>query len=986
MTAPPKLIELVENFDYNRAEYTATTYNEDSARNDFIDPFFECLGWDVNNIDGKNEAWRDVLREHSIKSGPTREAPDYLFKIGKTNVFIVEAKKPAVSIDKDRKSALQARTYGWNMKLGIAVLTNFREFAAYDCRQRPKKTDKAGAARILYYTHHDYVKKWDELHRIFARQSVERGELDRFIESEKKRGTLEVDQAFLQEIEEFRKILASNIALRNPTLSQRELNFAVQVTIDRIIFLRICEDRGIEPPARIMALLNRKNIYKGLFKIFEDADDRYNSGLFHFTEEKGRASKPDTVTSRINIDDEKLKKIIKALYENEYDFSLIPVEILGQIYERFLGNVIYLTPGHQAKVQEKPEVKKAGGVYYTPSYIVDYIVENTVGKLLENKTPNQVAKIKILDPACGSGSFLLGAFQKLMEWHLEYYSKNPGKNQKKIFPVIGGGHRLFTAEKKRILLNNIYGVDIDPQAVEVTKLSLLLKILEGESEESINKQLKLFQERALPDLGDNIKCGNSLIGPDFYSGKPIDMFDQEELYKINAFDWKQEFNEVFKGKSPGFDAVIGNPPYVRQEGLGDNKDYFSRKYDAYHGMADLYTYFIEQAMNLLTENGHFGYIVSNKWMRANYGKPLRKWLKQQDVIKIVDFGDLPVFQNATTYPCLLFMTKGKAKKEMNSCKVKTLDFTALAEYVDENQYTISIESLNSEGWSMARPAEHRLIEKIKAAGTPLGEYVGNKVFYGIKTGLNEAFVIGPETRERLISEDPKSAEVIKPFLTGKDIKRYKPPDPNKFLILIPRGWTLANCGKKNPWNFFSETYPSLAKHLKQFKQKAEKRYDKGDFWWELRACEYYGEFEKPKIILPDISTRGNFTMDMSNCYTVNTSYIIPVEDPSLLGILNSKLITFFYSNLTSSIRGNYYRFIYQYIIKIPVAGKNKEIGKKAKQMLDLHDRLSKSNTPHEQDLIKRQIDATDKEIDSLVYELYGLTEEEIRIVEEGVKG
>src|SRR5207249_2066215 len=235
-----------------------------------------------------------------------------------------------------------------------------------------------------------------------------------------------------------------------------------------------------------------------------------------------------------------------------------PADILGQVYEQFLGKVIRLTAGHHAKVDDKPEVKKAGGVFYTPTYIVEYIVQNTVGKLLEGKAPRQAAKLRILDPACGSGSFLLGAYEHLLNWHLDFYTKtDPARWAKGSRPALvqtSGGWRLTIAERKRILLDNIYGVDIDAQAVETTKLSLLLKVLEGETQQSLQPVLRMFQERALPDLGDNIKCGNSLIGPDFYQQQQMTLLDEEERYRINVFDWQKEFPQVF-GRKPSADEL-----------------------------------------------------------------------------------------------------------------------------------------------------------------------------------------------------------------------------------------------------------------------------------------------------------------------------------------------------------------------------------------------------------------------------------------------
>jgi len=543
---------LVERFERNLDAYRSGKYKEEQLRLEFINPFFQTLGWDVDNEQGYAEAYKEVIHEDSIRIGGATKAPDYCFRIGGTRKFFVEAKKPSVDIKENIHPAYQLRRYAWSAKLPLSILTDFEEFAVYDCRIKPAKTDKASVARILYIDYKEYLKRWDEIASIFSKDAVLKGSFDKYVESTKlKRGTAEVDDAFLAEIEQWRDELARNIALRNPKLSTRQLNFAVQKTIDRIIFLRICEDRGIEGYGQLQALLNGTNVYQRLTQLFRDADDRYNSGLFHFKKEKSREEPPDDLTLNLTIDNDKLKRIIKDIYypDSPYEFSVLPADILGQVYEQFLGKVIRLTKAHYAKVEEKPEVRKAGGVYYTPTYIVDYIVSNTVGKLCKGKTPAQVAKLRILDPACGSGSFLLGAYQYLLDWHRDYYIEDgPEKHRKQLYQVTEREWRLSTEERKRILTNNIYGVDIDLQAVEVTKLSLLLKVLEGESKETLKRQLAIFHQRALPDLGSNIKCGNSLIGSDFYANRQTGMFDDEEQYRINAFDWETEFPEIIRGE------------------------------------------------------------------------------------------------------------------------------------------------------------------------------------------------------------------------------------------------------------------------------------------------------------------------------------------------------------------------------------------------------------------------------------------------------
>ena len=680
----------------------------------------------------------------------------------------------------------------------MSILTNFEEFAVYDCRIRPQKNDEAVTGRIMILDYTQYLDRWDELFDLFSPEAIRRGSLEKLVASKKiKKGTAEVDAAFLAEIESWRDVLARNIALRNPGISTRDLNFAVQRTIDRIVFLRICEDRGIEPYGNLQGLTNGDGVYARLGEWFRRADQRYNSGLFCFDGERNRGEPPDNMTLGLKIDDKPLRDIVRSLYfpDSPYEFSVLPAEILGQVYEQFLGKVIRLTSGGQAKVEEKPEVRKAGGVYYTPAYIVDYIVRNTVGNLLSpplrdplggcpgegrgegGMTPKEAAKLRVLDPACGSGSFLIGAYQFLLDWHRSrYLEDDPERSARGRNPVlyrgVGGQWKLTTAERKRILLSSIFGVDIDPQAVEVTKLSLLLKVLEGESEETISNQLRLFHERALPDLADNIKCGNSLVGPDYYNGHQLNMLDEEERYRINVFDWQAEFPAVFK--AGGFDAVIGNPPYVRQESLSDFKEYFSRHYEAFDGIADLYTYFMENGLRLLRDRGLFSIIVSSSFLRTTYGAPLRSTLKKHAaVLRIVDFGGLPVFANAKdTYVCIPLLKKGAEQPPVEVAKIPSLDMESLSDYVAAHRFAIPPEHLSTEAWSLKSDEEARVFAKVLKAGTPLGKYVERRMFYGIKTGLNEAFELSPDERTALVKRSPRTAALIKRFLGGQDIKRY----------------------------------------------------------------------------------------------------------------------------------------------------------------------------------------------------------------------
>lgn len=1049
MSAPAAILELVARFERNLEAYRSGQYNETQLRREFLDPFFKALGWDIDNEQGLAEAYKDVIHEDQIRVEGATKAPDYCFRVGGTRKFFVEAKKPSVSVKDEPAPAFQLRRYAWTAKFPLNLLSDFEEFAVYDGRFKPHLNDPAATARIFYCTFRDYAEKWDWIASIFSRDALLKGGYDQFAESTKaKRGMAEFDEDFLITIEGWRLDLARNLALRNPKMNQRELNFAVQRIIDRIIFLRICEARGIEEYGRLQALVNGERVYPRLAQLFEAADDRYNSGLFHFKPEPGRQEPPDELTLSLGVDDKLLRDLVRGLYyPTPYAFEQISADILGQIYEQFLGKVIRLTEGHQAKVDDKPEVKKAGGVYYTPAYVVDYIVRQTVGKLVEDKAPKQVAVLRILDPACGSGSFLIGAYQFLLDWHRDWYTAHdPAKWAKGSRPAVvqtSKGWVLTIAERKRILLNNIFGVDIDAQAVEVTKLSLLLKVLEGETGQTLQTIFRLFRERALPDLGDNIKCGNSLIGPDFYQQTQLSLLGDEERYRINVFDWQAEFPRVFRRPEssgelretaaaspldytvpgvplhgsyakasyrttkrpkampppepewePGFDVVIGNPPYVRQESLSQFKDYLERHYEAFDGVADLYAYFMEKGVKLLRNGGLFSIIVSSSFLRATYGEPLRRTLKKHAaVLRIVDFGGLPVFANAKdTYVCIPLLAKGAKQGRVEVSKVTSLKNLKLAEHVAANRFRIPHERLSPEAWSLKSDTEAAVFDKVMKAGQPLGEYVRRKFFRGVTSGLNDAFIIDTATKRRLIAKDKRSAELIHPLLGGEDIRRYIFRETGQWLIFTRRGVDISN-------------YPAIRDHLAQWKEDLAPKRDKnakrgrkpGRYeWYEIQDdVAYYGVFDRPKIIFPDICKGPRFTVDRTGLYLANTAYCLGTDDLYLLGVLNSRLFWFAISNLSIpfGIRaGEYrYRLIYQYMEKVPIRvldfsdpadkAAHDQMVELVEQMLDLNQKLAGARTPQEQTALTRQIAATDTQIDRLVYDLYGLTADEIKIVE-----
>jgi len=1009
------LEQLIDRFHHD-PQRRKPSYNETEVRVQYINPLFRLLGWDMANVHGRGE----VRHEDKITIGNKAKAPDYGFYLDGRRRFFVEAKKPSVNLDQNHDPAYQLRRYAWTAKLPLSILTDFEEFAVYDTRVRPGHSDNPKVARLRYWNYADYGDKWDEIAAIFSREAVLAGSLDEYAaKAGGKKGVAPVDAEFLKEIERWRELLARNIALRNPGLDERDLNFAVQQTIDRLLFLRIAEDRGIEPYGRLRDLTKGGEIYTSLFTIFNQADARYNSGLFHFQPEKGRDT-PDRLTPGLNIDDKALKDIIRNLYEpvSPYEFSVFPADILGQVYEQFLGKVIRLT-GKSAKVEDKPEVKKAGGVYYTPTYIVDYIVRQTVGKLLEGHTPDPTgpaSRLRILDPACGSGSFLLGAYDYLLDWHLRGYLAAPSKwskgRGKTLYQTAGGDYHLTLAERKRILLDNLYGVDIDPQAVEVTKLSLLLKVLE-ETPDALSGQLSLLPERVLPDLGDNIKCGNSLIGPDFYDGQAT-LFDMGERMRVNAFDWNREFRGIMN--AGGFDAVIGNPPYVRSVNIKESDPVLWKFYaNGFRSTSsrewDIYLIFVEKGISLLKPSGKLGYILPNKFLNSKVGATLRSILSEgRYTEQILHFGAFQVFQGATTYTCLLFLNNsGVERTETDRYigpvarpgKTCPLPEESPSEWVHSD---ISTAEMADSTWEI--PASiGGVLEKIRSF-TPLDQLA--EVFQGTGTRADKVFCVevrGIESDYLRIYSQEQEAEFqlepiyLKPVLRGRNINRYHLAAENLQLIVpyLHKNGKYELISQYKLFKFAPRTLDYLRANKTRLDERENGRF-KGTGYYCFGRPQNMHRFEVPeKIVLPDIAIRGACYLDNDQRWLLDTAYAIvlmpgtSIDIRYLLGILNSPLLTYFLKETGTPLRGGYFRMKTAYLNPFPIrtidftnpadTARHDRMVALVQAMLDLHKQHAAELNPHKKSMLQHQIDATDRQIDRLVYDLYGLTAEEIAIVE-----
>lgn len=659
------------------------------------------------------------------------------------------------------------------------------------------------------------------------------------------------------------------------------------------------------------------------------------------------------ITPKLKVDNKVIKTIIDELYYPlcNFEFSVMPVEILGNAYEQFLGKVIRITPARSVKIEEKPEVRKAGGVYYTPQYIVDYIVKNTVGKLVKGKTPKEISALKIVDPACGSGSFLLGAFEFLLNYHINWYHQNGYATKKgKDNPFTPQG-TLTTHEKKRILINNIFGVDIDANAVEVTKLSLLLKCMEGETEASIQQQLTMFHERVLPDLDNNIKDGNSLIDTDFYDSQ-IDLGYER---KIKPFSWKKAFANVFK--QGGFDAVIGNPPYVLiTDDLFEKKviDYLN-KFSVAQYKVDLYHLFFEKGLGILKRHGLLGFITPSTWMTQQFTDKLRKFILEKSIIQTVYHFDFKVFDQADVFTEVIILENDRAVSptQISFCIANSKnDFqnpTSFTEsqlsFKSDPSYSINVRVLSSEGkLALKIINRNKKLEELARASLGCQAY-------------NSSKHTKSQIENRVFHSDKKLSNEYLQELAGNDVGRYQ----------VER--TKGQWIKYGPWLHDYRTMDWLTgPRLLVREITAKTPYKIPAAYTEETYCNY-------KTIL-----------------NVNPSANTKFSMKYLCGVLNSKLLSFLFSHTSNKIEADSFpRISVGDLKKLPLKDINlknpidlkihDEIIKHVDLLLGLNKQLATKQLPASAEQIKTRIAHSEERIDQLVYDLYELTPEEIKIVE-----
>ncbi len=994
------LKELIEKYESERDNCLRPSYNETQLRNDFIDPLLKCFGWDVDNSKGKTHFLRDVLQEEyiEVEDSNTKKNPDYTLRINGTRKLFVEVKKPSVNINNSSKAAFQIRRYGWNANLGISILTNFEDLIIYDCRFKPNPTDNEHVARVKIFHYSDYLSALDEINQMLSYDSAHSGLLDNLFSTYERRGET-FDDYFLSQIEDWRQRLAISAVNSNEDLESQDVNFLIQRLLNRIVFLRICEDRTIEKFETLKSITN----YIELKALFEQSDRKFNSGLFDFIE--------DTLSKEVGIDSDTLISIFNELYYplSPNDFSVVDPAILSQIYERFLGSRVLIDDNRQLSIVMEPEVSASNGVVPTPKLIVEQIVKDTLTPLVSDKSFEGLKNLKIADICCGSGTFLISAYDFLLEKYLESISNEKICDNNIVYLTDDSTYVLTLKGKRIILESNIFGVDINPYAKEVSEFSLLLKLLEGENEATVNDFLNQYDERLLPSLSNNIKCGNSLVDSNFYKFIPEALDDDEVLFRLNPFDWETEY--PFLNETNGFDAIIGNPPYVRIQNLvkysPEEVLYYQSSVSGFDvakkETIDKYYVFIQRAIALLNSNGYLGYIVPHKFFLIKGGKALRNHISENcNISKIIHFGVSQIFPGKSTYTAIMVLRVEKHER-FSFKRIKSISARSLED--DSNSIEYKNENYNSDPWVFLAPGTEEVFTKVRhSQNKPLKDLA--EICVGLQTSADKIYIFKPEYESDDyfdFSKQGKSWKIEKgiclPAIYDLSFGLFETLNGNT-QIIFPYSI------KGDKAKVYSETYlsthfPLAYAYLKENQESLEKRSLQGKepLWYQFGRSQSLTKFHNTeKLIWSVLSTEPPYTIDKNNLQFTgggNGPYygLINNSEYSLyyfLGILSHPLIENMVKSGASEFRGSYYSHGKQFIENLPIRTINmanntekeayKQIVKIVRNLISTKVKLKTVGYGTNRNVFQRKIDTLQKQLIQIINNLYGISNKEFETV------
>ena len=986
-----RLLKLVEAYQKHFKQYSRPDYNETEVRNDFVNPFFEILGWDVQNKKNLPQHLREVKHEASVfveeNGKQVKKKPDYEFHVGSTPYFFLETKKPNVDIMASKEAAFQTRRYGWNGNLEISVLSNFTDLVIYDTSVRPNENDKPSVAQVAHFHFTEYVDKFDEISRLLSYETVVSGAFEKTFENISSSLKKEpFDKYFLSQIKEWRLVLSEDIVKNNSTINQETLNIFVQKLINRIVFLRICEDRELEKYESL------KNIgtYAELKKVFTAADKKYDSGLFELIDGE-----------QFEISDSILVDIFKELYypNSCYEFSIVDPFIIGQIYELFLEEEIVIKDGIVV-AERKPEIVDSQGVVNTPKNIADIIVKTTLTPLFSDEKFTEWDSYRIADICCGSGNFLLSAYEFIINRYIEYYMKNcldMAIQKGLLISDVGNNFKLSYEKKREILQNNIWGVDIDILAVEVAKFSLLIKLIEDSSLYEMESFVKNNNCRILPSLDNNIKNGNSLVDEKYIEFNSNILNNPEMVEKIKIFNWENEF------EGEKFDAIVGNPPYIRVQNMvhfSENEYYKSEvsKYEtAKSDLLDKYFLFMEKGLQLLKPKGKMGYIIPHKFMLIKSGASLRKLLSEKKCVKqIIHFGTEQVFRGRSTYTCLLFVEKNE-RKTFEIGFVKDINKFYATESAEMKEYPI--EYLSAAPWTFLSNEIVRTLEKKKGKCQSLDSLAD--IFVGLQTSADPIYIIEPKSEEKGIikfidcngRKQEIEAAITKPCIYDMQLEKYAKIEENRRII-----FPYYQKGKKQVLYSIDEMkqlFPKTLKYFESFKEELCKRSINNmseNNWYQFGRSQSLKRFVKGEhLVWSVLATQGNYVYDTRTiCFTGGGNgpfYGLEKKEDTreslfyIQAVLNYWMIEMVVKSKASKFRGDYYSHGKQFVAQLPIYRINFDdsnevkihdaIVDTVKKLMELKNKRDQQQTKPQKETYKRLIQIEDKKLDGLISKLYG---------------
>lgn len=1027
-SAREELEELVDSYERRKEEYRQDDYNESEVRNDFIDPFFQILGWDVDNTAGKPRHLREVKREASVEDDESVKKPDYEFRDDEgERKFFVEAKKPAVSLS-NSEPALQTRRYGWNADLPVSILTNFEKLILYDCTQMPEEGDRVQVSRVRTFEFREYPDHLEEIAELISREAVQSGRFDEeFSAPAEQRETQTFDDVFLEQLEEWREELAENIIENNPDITEEELNYFVHRLLNRIIFLRISEDREHEPYEQLKELDDVT--YSALYDIFQEADEKYNSKLFELIS--------DYSAENLDIDADVLGEVLEQLYypQSPYTFAVVESHIIGKIYDLFLGKSLTIENG-DLEVRQKPAVEFSQGVVTTPKFVVDEIVQETITKRIEGSNPEEINDLSVADICCGSGLFLTEAYEKLLEYYTEWYVENNPDSHDSVYEL-GGEWRLTLEARREVLENHIFGVDIDPLAVEVARFSLLLKILEDQPNAAIEHYITNHGTPILPDLGENIKNGNSLVDETFHDQIMGDPNQEEIIQEVYPFDYDSQFPSVFQ--DGGFSVIIGNPPYVRIQNMveylpDEEMDFYTDEYsgDGYSTAQadnyDRYSIFIERALDLLKSSGSLGYIVPQKFLTVKSGENLRSLLSDgKHLRKLVHFGVEQVFEKRSNYTCLAFF---ESQPQETFIVEKVSSLQDWVDSGDAETITGDSDDLSSDSWTFVGDAIDDLFERITEAHEyNLGD-VAN-IFVGAQTSCNLLYEIkydyeevgefvefeGPDGEDRKIEKS-----ILRPYFHTTN--KYKPTitplshiEPNGYII-----YPYDENGDIIPEDTLEDEYPCAWKYFTDYRDvkvcgNRQNTLEERDL--DDHSSEFYrygrnqslGKFVGEKIVVQVLSKEPRYGFDDTDVvvtgggngpfYNIrpyeniqqklgaSEDYVSSLDIRYIMAVLSHPVIEAMVRSGSSFFRGGYYSHGKRYIKDIPIKMIERENEEEFEmyqsiisfvdQYMGAHDDYEAASTERDEQIHGQRMDVLQQKIENQVSELYGFSAEEVEI-------